>query len=127
MKRAIFAALAVAVIGSSSGCCLLDRMFSCHNGLHQWDRAKYGGGCETCGDDPGYVDGHGGGCRSCGLGGRLAGGGHMGGGGRLAGRHMAGEPVAGPAGPPTGAVTYPYYTTRGPRDFLAKNPKSIGP
>lgn len=30
-------------------------------------------------------------------------------------------------GPPTGAVTYPYYTTRGPRDFLAKNPKSIGP
>jgi hypothetical protein len=33
----------------------------------------------------------------------------------------------GPAGPPTGAVAYPYYTTRGPRDFLAKNPPSIGP
>jgi hypothetical protein len=32
-----------------------------------------------------------------------------------------------PAGPPTGAVAYPYYTTRGPRDFLAKNPPSIGP
>jgi hypothetical protein len=32
-----------------------------------------------------------------------------------------------PAGPATGAVTYPYYTTRGPRDFLAKNPPSIGP
>jgi hypothetical protein len=31
------------------------------------------------------------------------------------------------AGPPTGAITYPYYTTRGPRDFLAKNPESIGP
>jgi hypothetical protein len=31
------------------------------------------------------------------------------------------------AGPPTGAVTYPYYTTRGPRDFLARNPRSIGP
>lgn len=31
------------------------------------------------------------------------------------------------AGPPTGAVTYPYYTNRGPRDFLAKNPRSIGP
>ncbi|NBU26585.1 MAG: hypothetical protein EBS39_13440, partial [Gammaproteobacteria bacterium] len=27
-----------------------------------------------------------------------------------------------PAGPPTGAVAYPYYTTRGPRDFLAKKP-----
>ena len=24
-------------------------------------------------------------------------------------------------------VTYPYYTTRGPRDFLARNPQSIGP
>jgi hypothetical protein len=34
---------------------------------------------------------------------------------------------AGPAGPASGAVTYPYYTTRGPRDFLAKNPASIGP
>ncbi len=30
-------------------------------------------------------------------------------------------------GPATGTVTYPYYTTRGPRDFLAKNPPSIGP
>lgn len=32
-----------------------------------------------------------------------------------------------PPGPPTGQVTYPYYTVRGPRDFLAKNPGSIGP
>jgi hypothetical protein len=30
-------------------------------------------------------------------------------------------------GPPTGQVAYPYYTTRGPRDFLLKNPPSIGP
>jgi len=30
-------------------------------------------------------------------------------------------------GPPAGAVTYPYYTTRGPRDFLASDPRSIGP
>jgi len=30
-------------------------------------------------------------------------------------------------GPPAGAITYPYYTTRGPRDFLASNPRSIGP
>ncbi|MGA2032701.1 MAG: hypothetical protein ABSG68_10615 [Thermoguttaceae bacterium] len=34
---------------------------------------------------------------------------------------------SGPAGPPVGAQTYPYYTTRGPRDFLARNPESIGP
>ena len=30
-------------------------------------------------------------------------------------------------GPPTGQVAYPYYTTRGPRDFLQINPPSIGP
>lgn len=31
------------------------------------------------------------------------------------------------AGPPAAQVTYPYYTNRGPRDFLAKNPRNIGP
>jgi len=30
-------------------------------------------------------------------------------------------------GPPTGAVTYPYYTVRGPRDFLMKSPSPLGP
>jgi hypothetical protein len=30
-------------------------------------------------------------------------------------------------GPPTGAVTYPYYTTHGPRDFLAGSPRPLGP
>jgi len=29
--------------------------------------------------------------------------------------------------PPTGQVAYPYYTTKGPRDFLLANPHSIGP
>jgi hypothetical protein len=32
-----------------------------------------------------------------------------------------------PQGPPQAAVAYPYYTTRGPRDFFANNPNSIGP
>ncbi|MCA9238113.1 MAG: hypothetical protein KDA44_21720 [Planctomycetales bacterium] len=31
------------------------------------------------------------------------------------------------AGPPTPTVAYPYYTVRGPRDFLQCNPPSIGP
>ena len=31
------------------------------------------------------------------------------------------------AGPPTGAITYPYYTTRGPRDFLARDVRPLGP
>ena|SRR5580658_147698 len=29
--------------------------------------------------------------------------------------------------PQGGTVSYPYYTTRGPRDFLETNPQSIGP
>jgi hypothetical protein len=30
-------------------------------------------------------------------------------------------------GPPVGQTAYPYYTTRGPRDFLLNNPPHIGP
>ena len=30
------------------------------------------------------------------------------------------------SGPPGGSVTYPYYTNRGPRDFLAAQPRGIG-
>lgn len=30
-------------------------------------------------------------------------------------------------GPQSGQVAYPYYTVRGPRDFLRNNPPSIGP
>lgn len=30
-------------------------------------------------------------------------------------------------GPAVAQTAYPYYTTRGPRDFLMKNPPSIGP
>ncbi|MEO1496445.1 MAG: hypothetical protein AAFV43_04770 [Planctomycetota bacterium] len=30
-------------------------------------------------------------------------------------------------GPPVGQVGYPYYTVRGPRDFLMANPPTIGP
>jgi len=35
--------------------------------------------------------------------------------------------AAAAGGPPTAQVTYPYYTVRGPRDFLAENPRGIGP
>ena len=34
---------------------------------------------------------------------------------------------SGPPGPPTPTIGYPYYTLRGPRDFLVDNPPSIGP
>jgi len=32
-----------------------------------------------------------------------------------------------PQQPPVAAVTYPYYTLRGPRDFLQREPSPIGP
>jgi hypothetical protein len=32
----------------------------------------------------------------------------------------------GPAGPATAQTAYPYYTVRGPRDFLVNEPSSIG-
>lgn len=69
--------------------------------------------------------GNGGGCASCGGGGGgLAGGRHLPPGCDVASAE-ANAMYAG--GPPTGQVAYPYYTTRGPRDFLASNPPSIGP
>lgn len=53
-----------------------------------------------------------------------AAGGHGGHGGRGG----YGGPGMGGAygGPPSAQVAYPYYTTRGPRDFLINNPPSIG-
>ena len=39
----------------------------------------------------------------------------------------AGGPETGAGCAATGAITYPYYTVRGPRDFLASDPRSIGP
>jgi hypothetical protein len=42
-------------------------------------------------------------------------------------RHMCmSREYVGPQGPPTAQVAYPYYTIRGPRDFLIDNPPSIG-
>lgn len=78
------------------------------------------------------------GCRSCGVRDRLAGLGH-GGAGLIGGQHT--KPYGGTiphtdapptfnGGPGGGGVpqyVYPYYTTRGPRDFLNTNPPSIGP
>ncbi|MFM7072839.1 MAG: hypothetical protein ACKO38_13705 [Planctomycetota bacterium] len=58
-----------------------------------------------------------------------------GGGGRMAdglvsGRYARGynqEGAAADPGPAAAAVAYPYYTLRGPRDFLTNSPPSIGP
>ena len=58
-----------------------------------------------------------------GAGGPLAG--HLGNHFRGHQSHLGSHP--GPAnGPPASTVTYPYYTTRAPRDFLASQPATIG-
>ena len=91
-------------------------------------------GCNQC--NPGFFsrlfgglcfsDDCGSGCRNghCGHG-----GGHFGGGGGPggAGGGHFGQGGAYAGGPPTPTVVYPYYTTRGPRDFLDPNPRGIGP
>ncbi len=41
--------------------------------------------------------------------------------------HGQGGPGVQPEQPPVAAVTYPYYTLRGPRDFLQREPSPIGP
>jgi hypothetical protein len=145
MKRATGLLLAVAVIGMTSGCSIIDRLFllntdgphghharqggHCRDGACENGQCAVGGPCESCGPagcQPG--------CRDCAAGTCKA---HVGRYGGLAKHHLSPAERAAlaasdygatqPAGPPTGAVAYPYYTTRGPRDFLAKNPPSIGP
>ena len=127
MKRLLLAVTLAALVGSSSGCCLFDRLFG-HGGCAAC--------CGKCGPHPGggyqqYDPGCGAG--GCGPGGCAQAGGPGGGPGDCSpgcARATGGGPMddgSAFAGPPTGAVAYPYYTTRGPRDFLAKSPRGIGP
>ena len=107
MKQILLGLVALVALTSSSGCHLLGRHKGC---------------------DPAV------GCNDCGPGSRLHGrlGHHGAGHGGLHrgphGHHQDmtdfGTPAVG--GPPAAQVAYPYYTTRGPRDFLNPNPPSIG-
>jgi len=101
---------------SGSGCCAEG---GCSLGRGRAGGGRFGrgsgdgsGGCSACGG------------LGCGLCQRLA--------GRIAsgfGPHAGGYPEAynSNPSPPGGQVAYPYYTVRGPRDFLRNNPPSIGP
>jgi hypothetical protein len=120
MKRAMFPVLTVLVLFSLAGCARL----RCGSGGYAdgccADRGCCSAGCQSgrpCCDDPNNCNDacpcgqkH---CRwTC----------------RLFGHHScAAKPRPEVATGPIGAVAYPYYTVRGPRDFLAKNPTTIGP
>ncbi len=110
MKRAIFAMMVAAGLAASTGCQTLG---------NQGGGLSCGGGCEdgSCGQ-AGCQDGQAG-CENCQ--GKAA---HP----RLEAlkRHMQGDPQMMDAGPASAAITYPYYTTRGPRDFFEPNPPTIG-
>ena len=132
MKQPIFASALLMVAFSCIGC--HSKMGTCPGG----NCGVIGGGCSDCGAMAGDCDG----CRGQasapvaaygadvnylpneGRGGPLA---------ALHGRHHRGPqshtgPEPGPAmGPSSPTYGYPYYTTRGPRDFLNPNPPSIGP
>jgi hypothetical protein len=135
--------VAAAITATSTGCSIIDRLFLLNADGPYAHGGHGGGGCRDCEAgpcqdcEPGCPDGRcqTGGCQDC------PGGAckvpHTGRYGGLAKHHLSAEERAmlqasdygaiTPAGPPTGAVAYPYYTTRGPRDFLAKRPPSIGP
>jgi hypothetical protein len=98
MKRTIIAALLVALMGLGSGC----------RSCGQCGQRRCRQGCPQ-GCRQGLLARRGG----CGICGRRGTGGYDNG--------------AAAGGPPTAQVTYPYYTVRGPRDFLSDNPRGIGP
>jgi hypothetical protein len=140
MKHAMLAIAAALLVATSSGCtCLQFGRSGCSPGCT--------GGCNQCGLAAAHesgIDHHGNcHCAKC-TGGGLAGGGlglpgkngglaaqgggpFQGGNGQLGHEYRATRRIQGPAGPPTAQITYPYYTTRGPRDFLNPAPPSIGP
>jgi hypothetical protein len=149
LSRAFGLVVVTAMIATSSGCSIIDRLFLLNtDGPHGHHAAQGGGPCQDgqcqdgqCGPE-GCPDGtcppgacQSGNCQEC------EGGAchprHVGRYGGLAKHHLTPEEKAAlasadygatqPAGPPTGAVAYPYYMTRGPRDFLATCPPSIGP
>lgn len=144
MKRLLLVGVLAAMLGSSTGCCVIDRLFHCPCG--RWRGGGCCGDCDTCDTcgggcvdgDCGYEDGPGpyyGSGPAYPSGGEFAQAGYAGPPrgqcdvrrpcGPLKGNRMMAE--QGPPGPPIGQVAYPYYTTRGPRDFLARNPGDIGP
>jgi hypothetical protein len=137
MKRTMFLMLSLAVVAGMTGCVAPrgHRMGTCADGScvavpdgrggpdccgATCDGCQAGGGaaCDSCSDPNGAPCGDpcawgkckkAKKCKTC------------------KGRPPEGPPQEFNPGPPAAQVAYPYYTIRGPRDFLARNPSSIGP
>jgi hypothetical protein len=113
MKRAFLASLAIAAIGLATQCFAAGGVYA-------------DGDCPNC--KPGLFH-RGGGffpfkkCTGCG---KLCGPLHKCG-GLLHHHQRMSDDMMGYGGPVAAQVTYPYYTIRGPRDFLDPNPRGIGP
>jgi hypothetical protein len=144
MRSAFFIIVALTLAANGLGCACHRK---CGNFCGHPGHCTNCGGCGTCGTACSCAGGP---CCDAGCGGHCRGGllprggncctprgglfeywwGHHGGGHGGAVDPYA-DPYAGQmqAAPPqsAGAVAYPYYTTRGPRDFLINNPPSIGP
>lgn len=113
MKRALIASLMMTAMGLAANClaaghsCPNCECSNCKPGIFHrangWLHAKHN--CPDCG-------------KHCGLFHKC--GGHLHHGHRM-------PPTIDYGGPPSAQITYPYYTNRGPRDFLDPNPRGIGP
>jgi hypothetical protein len=122
MKRLTILAAALVMLVGATGCA--STCNSCNSCQPHGGMAGHPGGCNHCGAGDCNVST---GCRACGLGWQHGGLDYSEGlatGNPLHSRPGRQSPVA--AGPPTAGVAYPYYTVRGPRDFLLDNPPSIG-
>ncbi len=99
MNRVALVVLAAMTLALSVGCNRL-----CHPFMHTQNC-----GCDSCSEfvprpaPASLLSAHGPACRGCGT-----------------------TLQAPPQGPPVAATSFPYYTVRGPRDFLAGDPPSIG-
>ena len=96
MKRVLMGITLSMLMVAGTGCNLLDKR------------------CNSCSGNLG--------CRPCSVGWQRGGTDYQ----RFLGNSQAPAGAHGAGGAPAAQVAYPYYTTRGPRDFLASNPPSIG-
>jgi hypothetical protein len=108
MKRAILLCVAITGLAMLAGC-VYDREASCPQGTNNNGVDFPSGAVQPDGSAQACEDESGQGCQ-----------------GRRGLGRRGGE-AGGDGGEAVGGVAYPYYTIRGPRDFLQRTPTPIGP